>query len=836
MEDVKKDKKKIFKVLGLIISIVLVITLGTYAWLTWSSTDNTELTMTIGELAEIKFITGNDITTTNLAPVLDYNDGKSTTFSIKSRTDTTFESDVILNVTSIDSALQVDSFKYVILESSDNNTFNIINEGTFKNISTGINVIHALPIEPRTLKYYKFIIYIDGNMENDVNMMGKSISGTLSVEASYIEPNAPKLTDGLIPVTYDESKSSWVKADSTNTDNSWYDYVNKKWANAVLVRDKTYASSLSESSKSVSIDNTPVSFYTSSNQGKNSTTSTSTFTFTTGSTAGNLSFDYSVSSESNYDKLTIKVNDTTVVNAISGEYSSTYTLALTVNTEYVITASYSKDSSSASGDDQATISNIVLPSGSSSIVVAASGDYGWTEGSVYPLITYSSYTMLDNGTYMLSDGSKVSSTDAIDKYICSDTTSTECNQIYQIKTNSSDTITSVDVYTANPDTTGIRNAYTSSSNGTVIAENDILAYYVWIPRYKYRVWNITKTVGTDSYDAYHTGIDILFESGTTSTGTITCNYDFTITDGSLSEICSGTNNEYYTHPAFTFGDTEVEGIWVGKFEVSSSNPTANYGGGISTTLTVRTKPNVTSWRDNPLSNFSYVIQNMQITDNEYGLTTDKTLADSHMMKNMEWGAVAYLTNSNYGRCSNGTCTEIAINSYNSFKTGCGPQSAGSTSSGSTCNAYTTALGQAASTTGNIYGIYDMSGGAWEYVMGNTSRGSGSYTYYTQNAGSNFIYSTETAKYLDTYAYGTSNADQTAYNRARLGDATGENVLSTSSSGGWYSDYLRFVNSSSYWFSRGGFYVDGPGAGAFSFGSYNGNAHSYGGARCVVVLP
>ena len=381
-----------------------------------------------------------------------------------------------------------------------------------------------------------------------------------------------------------------------------------------------------------------------------------------------------------------------------------------------------------------------------------------------------------------------------------------------------------------------RSTYQSATAGTEIPEEEILAYYVWIPRYKYKVWNITKTVGTDSYNAQTTGIDIVFESGTESTGTITCNYDFTITDGSLSEICSGKNREYYTHPAFTFGDSELEGIWVGKFEVSSSDPTATDGGGESTTLTVRVKPNVTSWRNNQLSNFSYVIQNMQITDNEYGLTTDKTVADSHMMKNMEWGAVAYLTNSNYGRCSGGTCSEVAINSYESDRTGCGPQSAGSTSSGSTCNAYTTSLGQLASTTGNLYGIYDMSGGAFEYVMGNMSSGSGSYTYYAQNAGSNFTYSEETAKYLDTYAYGTSNADQTAYNRARLGDATGENVLSSASTGGWYGDRSSFVFSSGYWFYRGGYYYDGTSAGAFYFDNSFGYAHADRGARCVVVLP
>ena len=46
---------------------------------------------------------------------------------------------------------------------------------------------------------------------------------------------------------------------------------------------------------------------------------------------------------------------------------------------------------------------------------------------------------------------------------------------------------------------------------------------------------------------------------------------------------------------------------------------------------------------------------MQTSGNEYGLTTNRNIADSHLIKNMEWGAVAYLRNSKYGRCSNNSC-------------------------------------------------------------------------------------------------------------------------------------------------------------------------------------
>ncbi len=392
-----------------------------------------------------------------------------------------------------------------------------------------------------------------------------------------------------------------------------------------------------------------------------------------------------------------------------------------------------------------------------------------------------------------------------------------------------------------------RNTYVNASTGTVIAEDDVLAYYVWIPRYKYKVFNITKTIGTDSYNASTTGIDIVFEQGTASTGEIICNYDFTITDDSLSEICSGSNGQYYTHPAFTFGDKELEGIWVGKFELSSSNPSEPYGGAHTTALTVRVKPNMNPWRFNLVDNFYKVIKNMQNSGNEYGLSSDTSKVDSHMLKNLEWGAVTYLTHSDYGRCSNGSCSEIGINNYSSgsgismqFKTGCGAN-AGSGSSG-TCNEYTTTLGMNASSTGNIYGIYDLSGGAWEYVMGNMSGSVGNYTYGAGFAGSNFSYSASTAKYIDTYAYyyGTDSGptDQAAYNRARLGDATGEVV--SSSSYAWNDDTALFTNfhlgNEPYaWFLRGGFYGNGSNAGVFYFRRGNGDSNYSNSARASLAV-
>jgi len=96
--------------------------------------------------------------------------------------------------------------------------------------------------------------------------------------------------------------------------------------------------------------------------------------------------------------------------------------------------------------------------------------------------------------------------------------------------------------------------------------------------------------------------------------------------------------------------------------------------------------------------------------------------------------------------------------------------------------------------GNIYGIYDMSGGSEEYVMGNMSSESGTYIYYGNCDGGNFLYDGN-EKYLTTYAYGSSSNDQTAYNRGRLGDATSEVVSEYGDS--WNNGYVDFYYESAW---------------------------------------
>ena len=110
----------------------------------------------------------------------------------------------------------------------------------------------------------------------------------------------------------------------------------------------------------------------------------------------------------------------------------------------------------------------------------------------------------------------------------------------------------------------------------------------------------------------------------------------------------------------------------------------------------------------------------------------------------------------------------------------------------------------------------MSGGAWEYVMGNMVSTSGAF--YSSSAG--FVSTNiPDSKYFNSYTYSTS---YTTHGRGKLGDATKETVKTFGSeTGGWYSDYAILPSSTYSWFLRGGYYGTGANAGVFLFERYPG---------------
>ena len=327
--------------------------------------------------------------------------------------------------------------------------------------------------------------------------------------------------------------------------------------------------------------------------------------------------------------------------------------------------------------------------------------------------------------------------------------------------------------TINYSDSSIKNKYFNSDGtlkikpGEEVLMDDITTMWVWIPRFN----AVTPSNYNGGTQAKPNAIDVTFVK----------------------------QNETALY-AFTFGNKELSGFWYGKFETShttlASSTTDNNLGCTNETCSnangIIIKPNVTNLMRNNVSNFFYASRSMEQPNNSFGFISSEV--DTHMSKNSEWGAVAYLTHSIYGRCTDSTsCTEIGINNNNSYKTGYGAPAGSnySTSNGT----YDTTLGKDASTTKNIYGIYDMSGGAWEYVMG----------VYNNTINSSGFSSLPDSKYYNNY---TGNS------------YTGHALTETA---GWYGDLANFVNSSSSWFLRGGGFGNSTSAGMFSYHYEKGNS-------------
>ena len=377
-------------------------------------------------------------------------------------------------------------------------------------------------------------------------------------------------------------------------------------------------------------------------------------------------------------------------------------------------------------------------------------------------------------------------------------------------------------------------------SGEIIPEEEIESYFVWIPKYSYKLWDLGNYSSTTTIDASKVhSIEIRFGTINTSdsvSGECT-------TPGVSGESGNCEVGDYMTHPAFLAFNTN--GLWVGKFETGYSGATSVGEAEKNTTEVdkIIVKPNVYSWRDIQVANAFIVSYNY------------KRELESHMMKNTERGAVAYLSHSIYG-----INDEIRINNNFNFITGYSaiseptleyPDYKGYGTSSSITLPYNTSTGYLASTTGNITGVYDMSGGADEYVMGVMKDANGnlmSGNSYSDNSGFNGTLndgssytngiSFPESKYYDLYNYGNYNN----YSRRILGDATGEmgpiykrTVGAYNSISSWYIDFSYFIYFNYPWFYRGGNYSNGTGAGIFNFHHNSGDVLSSSSFRLVLCI-
>ena len=629
-------KKRIILISIIIVLVLSLVVAGTYALWTWNSNVNKNVVFNTSKGMQyyIYYDAGESKFVGDFQASDSYTGGIHTTITMGKSSEIAnigLYATINMTIKAIGSNLANSSaLKWVITKGNSTNPGTVLNSGSFIGHSLGDNIVLASSIEITTTNTeYTIWIWLDSSMNPGEEISGETIDASVwtqinqgsSSDEPEVEPNAPVLDDGMIPIVFDTSNGTVIKTVSS-TDSSWYNYNNKEWANAVLVKT-------------------------------------------------------------------------------SGTQTRAY-------------------------------------------------------------------------------------------------------------------------YKANP--------------GVAIDESDILAYYVWIPRYKYKIWNL----GESSQGQEQT-IDIVFES--------------------TDSISTGTGvGEYITHPAFWWDndsdgvrDTgeELAGIWVGKFETT----------GTADSPTIL--PDVTSQRNQKVSVQFATAQKLGGTT--YGVSSN---VDSHMMKSSEWGSISYLSNSKYG-----INREVYINNSSEYYTGrSGGNVSGSTpinetytdqTSTSTYNSYgfytwdgyllnydtntkstTRNLTKIASTTGNITGIYDMAGGAIEAVMGVFANSdgqlwSGQATYAnsgftglvgesgTSYSGTSFPES----KYYDVYraSSGITIDKLTACNgRICYGHALSE-------TSNWYGDGTGFVSAVNSWATRGGAHWYDAGAGLFHSGYANGKGDSVIGFRSSLVV-
>jgi hypothetical protein len=394
-------------------------------------------------------------------------------------------------------------------------------------------------------------------------------------------------------------------------------------------------------------------------------------------------------------------------------------------------------------------------------------------------------------------------------------------------------------------------------------EDDILGYWVYIPRYAYQVmrWSALDNTPITTPEAFNIAFQkkddtkyYPFEIGNHHhpydyrTGYNEDEWDW------APNLCNQSSNTlpdpqykddscWATHPAFTFGKTELNGIWIGKFETTgtAAEPTIKpnlaslrsqvIGVQFSTAVNMSQNPDGAAGGMNPSGTTYYPVAK-DAGANKQNLSNQ---TQSRMLKNSDWGATTYLATSAYGR----GVSEVWNNSNSLYITGCAGSSV-SANSEALCNAYDSANGVHASTTDNIYGIYDMSGGSYEYTMAN--RGAISSTswistmpqtryfdrYYVAPFGTKLITSTSSTEYYYNYDI---CAFPTCGGQANYETTTPQSISTSSQS--WFSDYSNFTSSSNPWSHRGGFYGNDSNAGIFASDDGDGDGSTRASYRVVL---
>ena len=161
----------------------------------------------------------------------------------------------------------------------------------------------------------------------------------------------------------------------------------------------------------------------------------------------------------------------------------------------------------------------------------------------------------------------------------------------------------------------------------------------------------------------------------------------------------------------------------------------------------------------------------------------------------------------------------------------------------------------ASSTGNITGIYDLSGGLWEYTSGYILNGNSQLIYTGMNQGTSGIlmgaddaanpngYQNSSTRDYTIYLYESlkdTEIDNYNINKSMLSNVYGygEAILETSNNGtgitSWYYDYSFFPYTNAPFFGRGNRYTAASDSGLYNFNHTMGFVTCNDGFRAILI--
>ncbi len=521
-------------------------------------------------------------------------------------------------------------------------------------------------------------------------------------EESILNGAVPDLGNGkLTPITIEEN-GIVHKADLTNKDNPWYKYEEKKWANSVILKENSYE--LLKANGKINSD--PI--------------------LEEDSLHLDGADDYVNLGLANYDfkdqitlALTVKFNqyNDTGYQDLLGNWEGAGGGLTMLKDNHIhggnfFIVGHSDYETPVPSDEKVVLDQyytVVVTYNGERIVMYINGKKQQVERVVSGNITPStaSFAIGSNisvdGRPEISANINVKQAAIFNRAISEEEINEISNENFKI-TNSKGLLKYVDF---------TKKEYQSNE---VIPEDNIESYFVWIPRYRYQLFS-------ENLDSY-SGIAKSFQATNVSEIDSLANpINITFETNDVNPSKGNTKNNWLTHPAFTSFNSN--GMWVGKFESGYKGAQEKSQSEVDerNAQMLIVKPNVYSWRKFHVANAFYTSYDYQRE------------LDSHMIKNTEWGAITYLSESIYGVCDDGTCKEIRMNNNSNCITGFAANyetTCGYTGIEENCSRfenvapfqdgvnawnYNNSSSQIASTTGNYSGVYDMSGGAWEYVMG-----------------------------------------------------------------------------------------------------------------------